>query len=355
MKICFLIVVTFICSVTQSQNLVANSSFEDANICAEHHDKCAPAAWFSVWRAVYGYFVINSVPAATGSRYINIIIGNSENTHRSYWQTMLLHKLEKGKRYKINMSINGWNREPNLNDIGIYFADSLIFFDVDSFLKRDNHIGFLDAKVKRLKNGWFKLEKEFVATDNNQFLVVGNFSPANYQEIAKKRHPGSLYLCMLIDDVFVTPVEKIACEDCSKNKDSLYSITQRHLRNEIQAVPGDTVTAIAKADKIDTLIINDILFPFSSYTLSSPDTLERFRGIFQRQGIKRIKVTGYTDDIGTEKANQELSRKRAAEIARILSLKFGISSSVIEVEGQGISTEYKDKRKNRRVEIYIYH
>jgi outer membrane protein OmpA-like peptidoglycan-associated protein len=355
MKICFLIVGTFICRVTQSQNLVANYSFEDPNICAEHHDKCSPAAWFSVLREVYGYFVINSVPAATGSRYINIIIGNSENTHRSYWQTMLLHKLEKGKRYKINMSINGWNREPNLNDIGIYFADSLIFYDVDSFLQRDNYTGFLDAKVKRLINGWFRLEKEFVATDNSQFLVVGNFSPANYQDIAKKRHSGSPYLCMLIDDVFVTPVEKIACADCLKTKDSLYSITQRHLRNEIQAVPVDTVKALAKEDKIDTIIINDILFPFSSYRLSNPDALERFRGIFPKQGIKRIRVAGYTDNIGTEKANKELSRKRAVEIARVLSLKFGIPSSAIEAEGQGISTEYEDKSKNRRVEIYIYH
>lgn len=160
---------------------------------------------------------------------------------------------------------------------------------------------------------------------------------------------------MLIDDIYVTPLEKIACEDCAKNKDSLYSITQRHFRDEIHAVPGDTVTSVAKEDKIDTIVINDILFPFSSYKLSNPDALERYGGIFTRHGIKRIRITGYTDDIGTEKANKELSLKRAIEIARILSLKFGIPSSAIEAEGQGISTEYQDKRKNRRVEIYIYH
>ena len=83
--------------------------------------------------------------------------------------------------------------------------------------------------------------------------------------------------------------------------------------------------------------------------------LDKVKSIFTKPGIKKIHVTGFTDDAGTESYNKSLSEKRANEIARLLSLKFGIPAYRIEAEGKGISLDYADKKQNRRVEIYIYH
>jgi outer membrane protein OmpA-like peptidoglycan-associated protein len=66
-------------------------------------------------------------------------------------------------------------------------------------------------------------------------------------------------------------------------------------------------------------------------------------------------VVGFTDDIGSEGYNLELSQKRAQEIARLLTEKFGLPSVLISAEGRGISKLYPTKILNRRVEIYIYH
>jgi outer membrane protein OmpA-like peptidoglycan-associated protein len=66
-------------------------------------------------------------------------------------------------------------------------------------------------------------------------------------------------------------------------------------------------------------------------------------------------VVGYTDDVGSETYNLDLSKKRADEVARLLTSKFDIPPALIEAEGRGISNAYPTKDLNRRVEIYIFH
>jgi len=63
---------------------------------------------------------------------------------------------------------------------------------------------------------------------------------------------------------------------------------------------------------------------------------------------------GYTDNVGTESYNQALSLKRAEAIANYIKNTFGISDTMMYVEGKGISLKYSDPEQNRRVEIYIY-
>jgi outer membrane protein OmpA-like peptidoglycan-associated protein len=66
-------------------------------------------------------------------------------------------------------------------------------------------------------------------------------------------------------------------------------------------------------------------------------------------------VVGYTDDVGSETYNLDLSKKRANEVARLLTSKFAVPPALIESEGRGISTVYPTRDLNRRVEIYIFH
>jgi len=64
---------------------------------------------------------------------------------------------------------------------------------------------------------------------------------------------------------------------------------------------------------------------------------------------------GFTDDVGSDAYNLDLSQKRAQEVARLLSSTFHIDPALIEAKGKGISKEYLTRELNRRVEIYIFH
>jgi flagellar motor protein MotB len=353
MKTYFLLLTALICGVANAQNLVPNGSFEDANIC-EQNKPCSPAAWFyTVKNGASGYFDIPNIPAATGRRCLSVCIGNRLNLNRQYWETMLLGNLERGKKYKINISIRGWDVDPNLHDIGLYFTGSMIHSDRDTLMQPESHLNFLDAKVKTLKNGWFRLEKEFIPDSDYQFLIVGNFSSRNYQEIAQKRFSRSPYLGVLVDDIEIRPIEKIACENCGKIRDSLYAITLRHSSIKAPTTLPDSLPLAVKENKVDTLVIKNILFAVDSYKLVDTASLDIYRHALETKDIKKIRIIGFTDNVGTAAHNQELSQKRAMEIGRQIALKFNIPASLIECEGRGISTTYAEPDRNRRVEIYV--
>jgi outer membrane protein OmpA-like peptidoglycan-associated protein len=113
--------------------------------------------------------------------------------------------------------------------------------------------------------------------------------------------------------------------------------------------------AVSPPPATDTIIIHNIQFDFDKYLVQNPDTLQRYRTLLTRPGIKKIRVVGFTDDIGSETYNKDLSERRSHEVARLLSAKFDIPPALIEAEGRGISRDYPTKELNRRVEIYIFH
>jgi len=136
--------------------------------------------------------------------------------------------------------------------------------------------------------------------------------------------------------------------------DSLYSLKLRHSipldrkKIETEAIP------VFQTTKIDTLILTGIYFSTGSYRINNPDEIEQFRSRFERPDIKQIKIVGYTDDVGSAADNLSLSEQRAKEVSNIISSKFAISKSLLDVSGKGITTDNGQKSKNRRVEIYIY-
>jgi len=72
--------------------------------------------------------------------------------------------------------------------------------------------------------------------------------------------------------------------------------------------------------------------------------------------IKRIMITGYTDNTGSKRYNYELSVKRAKAVAKLL-VKFGIKPNMIISRGYGEdyplvpNTTDTNRALNRRVEI----
>jgi outer membrane protein OmpA-like peptidoglycan-associated protein len=382
------------------QNLVPNPSFEDVNICSELHQPCSPSAWFFLSRRLTtGYFP--RYPSATGERYLQMVAASRETVNRQYWETMLLCPLQSGEKYVVSLKIASpanatqlSTKCPNLRDIGLWFTSRFVFVQGDSLLQPGNYLSFSGATTTDLKNGWFEIKKEFVPTSARSILIVGNFARAANADILDQRNWAGPSIDILVDDISVVPAKGNICANSRHIKDSLYAITRRHsdhIPGESDSIPGSPGVADAppvkdvesgspppgtgvtrdplfgpeprrRADTpkaalptTDTIIIRAIQFDFDKYLMQNPDTLQRYRSLLTRPEIKKIKVVGFTDDVGSEAYNLDLSNKRAREIARLLAEKFDLAPALIEAEGRGISRVYPTRDLNRRVEIYIFH
>jgi outer membrane protein OmpA-like peptidoglycan-associated protein len=378
---------------TKGQNLVPNPSFEDVNICSEYNQPCSPSAWFFLSRKLTtGYFP--RFPSATGSRHLQIVVASRQTVNRQYWETMLLCPLEPGEHYSVSLKIASPRNStqlsttcPNLRDIGLWFTTRFVFVQGDSILQPRSYLSFVGATTRDLKNGWFEIKKEFVPTANSTILIVGNFYRAANVDIMDQRNNPNPTIDILVDDISVVRMKGTMCPGYQKTKDSLYAILNRHSDDrpgdtgpDITDTPPDTTEKAVLGPKqpiqtdtpkqpiqtdtpqssrrpppTDTIIIHNIQFDFDKYLVQNPDTLKRYQRLLTRPGIKKIQVVGYTDDVGSETYNLDLSKKRAGEVARLLTSKFDIPPALIEPEGRGISTIYPTRDLNRRVEIYIFH
>ena len=104
------------------------------------------------------------------------------------------------------------------------------------------------------------------------------------------------------------------------------------------------------------------LFDFDKANLK-PQGKEQLKKYYdEAQGALRsadkIKITGHTDSIGSEKYNQKLSLRRA-EAVRDYLVSLGANANKMEVSGAGKSNPVADNKtkagraKTRRVEVEV--
>lgn len=113
-------------------------------------------------------------------------------------------------------------------------------------------------------------------------------------------------------------------------------------------------------EKGQTLTINNIFFETASYKLKedSYPELIRLAEVMLKNSSMKIKISGHTDNVGSEKYNLLLSKNRANAVKEVF-LKYGVDSKRIEIEGFAFNlpiatNETEEGRaKNRRVEMQI--
>jgi outer membrane protein OmpA-like peptidoglycan-associated protein len=320
---------------------------------------------------------------------------------------MLTCPLEQGEQYTVTLNIASPRNatelstsRPDLRDLGLWLTGRFIFVVGDSILQPARYLSLVGATVRDLKNGWFEVRKEFVATGRADHMIVGNFNRLANIDIMDQRNNTNPSIDILVDDISIIPKKGNSCANARAIKDSLYAVRRRHSvkhpedmtpdepdedpadngQDSTQKKPipdtpihyynnpikdplfgpeprrvSDTPKAAPLPPVADTIILRNIQFDFDKYLVENPDTLQRYQKLLTRQGIKRIQVVGFTDDVGSAAYNLDLSRKRALEVARLLTSRFNISPALIGAEGRGISTLYPTRDLNRRVEIYIFH
>ncbi len=356
-----------ISSVAFGQNIVVNGDLEDVNICDERTARCSPAGWFYFKYDPQGFanpgFRYKTI-SASGNCHFILLAADTTADGRDYWQTKLLCALEPGKKYTVSLKISATWANPNLNDIGIWFTDQFVYATKDTVFRPDNAIGFIDAKVKAIKNGWFLITKEIVATNNASILVVGNFSKKSNPEILLQRNLEKKPVFIFVDDISINCEKNSPCIVNSNLKDSLYALKKRHSKYPPFTNPFPVrkdsiivkeIPAKAPVNKVDTISISSIQFALDDYRITDKSVLRMLNPLRQKMNaIEKMEVIGFTDDLGSESYNLELSKNRAASVIKMLANDIGIDPKIIYVRGEGISRRFEKKELNRRVDIYIY-
>ena len=139
----------------------------------------------------------------------------------------------------------------------------------------------------------------------------------------------------------------------------LYKSVNFNLREEIlNPVKVNLYLDPIKAGR--KVVLENIFFDFDSYTLSpqSQTELNKVLKFLKSNETLRVEISGYTDNVGNEKYNLELSDKRAKSVYDYL-VNSGINKSKLGFKGYGASNFLKSndskegRAVNRRIEFKI--
>lgn len=113
-------------------------------------------------------------------------------------------------------------------------------------------------------------------------------------------------------------------------------------------------------DPVGTITFVNIEFDFGKSTIK-PESMylieQMAKELIEHDNIK-VKISGHTDDVGTDEFNLNLSIERAKTVKAVL-VKMGISSKRLSIEGLGESKPLvpndseENRKKNRRTEFTI--
>jgi outer membrane protein OmpA-like peptidoglycan-associated protein len=354
--------------VPRAQNLLANGSFEEENICTEYKKNCAPEAWICTSLTANYYFDIADW-AFHGNHFVGLITGNRDRpSMRSFVRSRLACALRRGSQYKIDFYLR--SRHDVLDSVGVYFSPTDILFEKRSYKQLVPAMILRDSvrSADTFTSGWKKVSLLYTATGTENFITIGSFKKEEYRYDYPPEINGSYYL--YLDSVQMNPVNphELVCNDVDSMKAVLYEENERHVLLERKVAyyrrkaPEVTLPSTTVLQQIDTLVIPDILFASGSARLNekSFSVLDSFCLAVARKSVDSMIVDGHTDSIGGLQYNNKLSTGRATAVLDYILKRTPISP------GKTLTHAYAylrplasnktaaGRQRNRRVEIYLF-
>lgn len=354
MKLSLLAFSWVLCLIGNAQiNLVPDSSFEEYSKCPKGittPNKLVLSKWVLPTKGSTDYYNLcsdnfaNSIPRnkagyqnpKSGNGYIGL---STRMTFAEYVQCELLEPLKKDSIYLVCFWVNLSDKSGKAtNKLGVWFGENEIrlpnFEDPLELCPQIKSGRFIYDTLN-----WVKISDRYLAKGGERFLVLGCFPKSNkdFENIKFNKNSFFKHLARYnVDDVTVVQLRKDG-----KPKRPM------PIEEEKQYVAGDKV------------VLPEITFEENEWTLSV-QVLPKLDTLFMnlKEGELRLKINGYTDDIGSEDDNIILSENRAKAVKEYLIAK-GIAEERIEIKGFGglnpiASNETEEGRsKNRRVEILI--
>lgn len=362
-----------------AQQLVANGSLDDRNVCTEFNIKCAPEAWFFI-----PTYTLMS-PRENGNYYEVLSMGTLSNItppgKRDYLYTKLLCRLVQGKQYNFSVWINpGGNKFDHL--------------DVWMGLNEPTHLRLIreafepaftltQANQDSSRSRWNKYSYLYTAKGDEQFIMLGNLSKEGMDK-SKARSSVRIWIVYGVDNISITAVDRSfnTCPEYNAVLKQVYDQNYRHPARMIDSQPLESYmdrkppadiikpgvpitwdTGAVEKQIGDTLIIPDVLFNFDSSTLNPKfiKELDLILGKLKGRQFSGLEITGHTDNVGTDAYNLDLSARRARTIKEYLIKQAGIKGEMITTKGMGekypraTNATAEGRQMNRRVEIILRH
>ena len=363
LRVFFILIISFILlpEWVAAQNIVPNGNFEYKK--GRRHSQ-------RPWRFIntVDFFVVggkrrmppgsekwNLPKAKDGVAYVGVRIYSD---YREFIQVKLTQKLTEGQRYYFEMWVS-WSDHSNYyaKELGASFYRKKPAYTSNFYIfsKRPQIEEKNDKGIAQDSTQWHKISGTYRAKGGERYLSIGNFSTTHFKDRLKKKNWWSLNFWHHEAYYFVDKVSLVRLEDYEPEKDSIL----------VGNIPDTAIVLVNEnyiysIEKDSTLIIKNLQFASAENRLlpRSYKDLELILEYLNENNTKKIQIIGHTDDIGTEKANQKLSEKRAKTVYDYF-ITNQISKERISYKGMGekdpiASNENGLGRKmNRRVELKL--
>ena len=207
---------------------------------------------------------------------------------------------------------------------------------------RRTSLASVPKRIFGFVSGWYLWDEEegipyMAKEDYNVLIVYGNGITHEFDIKSKSKY---------------RKIKKITKKSKSKLK--------KKLDTELRTGPVEGIS-IHEGNQGITIRLADILFSFNSSDLSSKsrDALDQIANILKQYPEIQIEVRGYTDNIGTQTHNLELSEQRAKNVVNYLIQTATMKDKNLSYRGFGSKNPVASnviaagRKKNRRVEIVI--
>jgi len=349
MKTSAFVLLLFLQLTAQSQNLIRNGDFEIYQVPADWIPQKANTDSLDNW-GNYGHLNLHlhnycGGRAFNGSGYIDLrLYSHHEKNYREYAEAKISCPLQAGARYIIHFRTMPIKGKFVIGDIGAFLSKVPVEISVHKLLSLKPAI--ISEKGKLIDNShqYTLVEDTIMANGGEQYLIIGNFEPDNqlpkreFHDFDSINKPlATPYSAIYgFDDIALIPLNPNECPqahsqslpvaDSVNHTDTIFTLTDIHFATN-SSVPVGQFSALYKL--VSTLLSRDTSLA--------------------------VKVSGYTDAVGTKAYNLELSLKRAEAIGKQLN-GMGIDCRKIYIDGYGSESPVENSAEslmNRRVELNI--
>lgn len=361
----FLFFLLFILPVfAGAQNLLMNGDFEEENICTEYQKNCAPEGWIST--SLWGDYYFDDAPHAySRQHFVGLILSPADvPAARNFLRSRLLCGLRKGAQYKLEFYIRSAHEV--FDSVGIYFSANDFLYQKEKIKASKPQLYLKEDKSLKQTDEWQRVSLTFTASGDENFITIGDFKTRGYKWQSRRPDLGRDFYFFL-DDIRLTPLNPAehVCAGAEKVQEDEYEFNVRHhlldrlMYTYTKNPPAVPLLSKTILQRIDTLIIPDVLFATNNYALnkSAARLLDSFASQASALKVDSLVVEGHTDNQGSAALNQKLSENRAASVATYLKAYFAIpfvTRGWAADKPVANNSTTVGRQKNRRVEIYVY-